>query len=81
MNEVVEGRSNLEQKAEVDSAVQALAPAAGESRIIPKQPSYDDEPPFKLPPATAIAGVLIRDWVDGKIGFPQDVNKVTRVNL
>lgn len=28
-----------------------------------------DDPPFRLPPPTAIAGVLIRDWVDGKIGF------------
>ncbi|KAG6837815.1 hypothetical protein H0H93_016183 [Arthromyces matolae] len=37
-------------------------------------PTYEDksmrnEPPFRLPPATAIAGVLIRDWVEGKIGF------------
>jgi NAD+ diphosphatase len=28
-----------------------------------------DDPPFRLPPATAIAGVLIRDWVEGKISF------------
>ncbi|GLB37353.1 putative NADH pyrophosphatase-like rudimentary NUDIX domain containing protein [Lyophyllum shimeji] len=28
-----------------------------------------DDPPFRLPPVTAIAGVLIRDWVEGKIGF------------
>jgi hypothetical protein len=26
-------------------------------------------PPFKLPPVTAIAGVLIRDWAEGNIGF------------
>ena len=25
-------------------------------------------PPFKVPPLTAIAGVLIRDWAFGKIG-------------
>jgi len=29
-------------------------------------------PPFKLPPVTAIAGVLIRDWAEGRIGFPHD---------
>ncbi|KAG6886327.1 hypothetical protein C0993_006737 [Termitomyces sp. T159_Od127] len=37
-------------------------------------PTYEDkatrnEPPFRLPPVTAIAGVLIRDWLEGKIGF------------
>lgn len=25
-----------------------------------------DEPPFKVPPLTAIAGVLLQHWVDGK---------------
>ncbi|KAF5386213.1 hypothetical protein D9615_002315 [Tricholomella constricta] len=27
-----------------------------------------EEPPFRLPPATVLAGVMIRDWVEGKIG-------------
>ena len=31
-----------------------------------------DALPFRIPPTTAIAGVLIRDWAEGKIGFPQD---------
>jgi len=76
MNEITEGRSDLEQKAQVDLGTQALTPA--ESRTTSKQQSYNDELPFRLPPITAIAGVLIRDWVDGKIGFPQDVhNSVT----
>ncbi|KAL0579597.1 NADH pyrophosphatase, partial [Marasmius crinis-equi] len=42
-----------------------------------KQPGADaaagvvsDEPAFRIPPATAIAGVLIRDWAEKKIGFP-----------
>ena len=34
--------------------------------------SYSDEPPFKILAVSAIAGVLIRDWVDGQIGFPQE---------
>lgn len=29
-----------------------------------------DEPPFRIPPTTAIAGMLIRDWAERKIGFP-----------
>ena len=28
-----------------------------------------DAPPFRVPPVTAIAGVLIRDWAEGRIGF------------
>ena len=28
-----------------------------------------DEPPFKVPPAMTIAGVLIRDWIAGKLVF------------
>ncbi|KAF5357367.1 hypothetical protein D9758_005902 [Tetrapyrgos nigripes] len=28
-----------------------------------------DEPPFRIPPTTAIAGVLIRDWAVGKVKF------------
>ncbi|KAL1743875.1 NUDIX hydrolase domain-like protein [Schizophyllum fasciatum] len=29
----------------------------------------DPDPPFQLPPASAIAGVLIRDWAEGRVGF------------
>jgi len=35
-------------------------------------------PPFRLPPVTAIAGVLIKDWAEGKIGFPSDDSGVTQ---
>jgi len=28
-----------------------------------------DEPPFKLPPVTTMAGILIRDWIKGKLNF------------
>jgi len=31
--------------------------------------SREGEPPFMLPPVTAIAGVLIRDWAEGKVQF------------
>lgn len=36
------------------------------------EPVALDDPPFRLPPITAIAGVLIRDWVDGKIKLGKD---------
>ena len=29
--------------------------------------NHDGEPPFRIPPLTAIAGVLIRHWAEGKI--------------
>lgn len=35
-------------------------------------------PPFKLPPVTAIAGVLIKDWADGKLRFPRDGDGATK---
>jgi len=41
--------------------------------VYQEQPKVDD-PPFRLPPATAIAGVLIRDWVDGAIRFSSEVS-------
>jgi NAD+ diphosphatase len=74
MNEMTEGRGNLEENTKVDLSIQSLTPT--ESRTTPKHSSYSDEPPFKLPNVSAIAGVLIRDWVDGKIGFPQASAKV-----
>ncbi|THV06219.1 hypothetical protein K435DRAFT_773413 [Dendrothele bispora CBS 962.96] len=29
-----------------------------------------EEPPFRVPPTTAIAGVLIRDWAEERVKFP-----------
>ncbi|KAJ7496828.1 NUDIX hydrolase domain-like protein [Mycena latifolia] len=36
----------------------------------PAEPAPVDEPPFRVPPTSAIAGVLIREWAYGKIQFP-----------
>ena len=33
-----------------------------------KAVALDKPPAFRVPPRTAIAGILIRDWADGKIG-------------
>lgn len=41
-----------------------------------------DEPAFRVPPVTAIAGVLIRDWAEGMISFPpEEVGVVQKGNL
>lgn len=29
-----------------------------------------NEPPFRVPPTTAVAGVLIKDWAEGVVKFP-----------
>lgn len=41
----------------------------------------EGDPPFRLPPTTAIAGVLIRDWADGKIGFYEPEGREHKGNL
>ncbi|KAF8911552.1 NAD+ diphosphatase [Gymnopilus junonius] len=78
LNEITEGRSDTEDKAPL-----ALAPAeatAPQSQP-PTAPSESEEPPFRLPPVTAIAGVLIRDWAEGKISFPLEENAIQKGNL
>jgi NAD+ diphosphatase len=73
---VLEHQNGLFRSAEqkkVNEESQHLDPT--QDRNAPKS----DDPPFKLPPTTAIAGVLIKDWVDGKIGFPP--NSLRKGNL
>ncbi|KAI4527160.1 hypothetical protein K525DRAFT_187425, partial [Schizophyllum commune Loenen D] len=40
----------------------------------PKETETLEDPPFQVPPYTAIAGVLIRDWAEGKISYPKAGN-------
>ncbi|TFK74704.1 hypothetical protein BDN72DRAFT_812662 [Pluteus cervinus] len=61
--ESFEGRDNL---ADPNAKTQPTSLKAAEIR------PDAAEPPFRVPPATAIAGVLIRDWVEGKIKFPKE---------
>lgn len=48
-----------------------LAHSDPNNKPAPREPSQErsksDEAPFRIPPSTAIAGVLIRDWAEGKI--------------
>lgn len=46
-----------------------------EDKEKPGRGSPVDDLPFRLPPMTAIAGVLLRDWVDGKLGFGEPLIK------
>ncbi|RDB24976.1 putative NADH pyrophosphatase [Hypsizygus marmoreus] len=61
MAESTEGRNNQQESPHLNPTYQPKAPE-----------SKSDDPPFRLPPVTAIAGLLIRDWVEGKIGFSND---------
>ncbi len=76
MKETIDGRSNIEQSNEGETVVQALHPSESGvaiARVLGQEEEKAigrDEPPFKIPPETAIAGMIIRDWVAGKIGFP-----------
>lgn len=69
MNDILEGKSTDDKKT-IEATAQALSPSgAGQIGSATGDTGEDGEPPFRLPPLSAIAGVLIRDWVDGKIGF------------
>ncbi|KII92689.1 hypothetical protein PLICRDRAFT_172748 [Plicaturopsis crispa FD-325 SS-3] len=65
MEEITEGRSNTVANASQREEIAAKAAA-------------EDEPPFRVPPLTAIAGVLIRDWAEGKIGFGPNMTSDAR---
>jgi len=79
MTEITEGHSNAEQK----STMQALTPAdttpTPHPRLAERRPSWDDLP-FRLPPTSAIAGVLIQDWAEKKISIPIE-DTIVRGNL
>ena len=70
--ENTEGRSNIE-KGSSDPALQASTPidtATTPQPILAERRSSLNELPFHIPPVNSIAGVLIRDWAEKKIGFP-----------
>ena len=71
MTDYTEGRLNTTQEQNVK-----LEPPAEITNMKAKEIENitNDDPPFRLPPITAIAGVLIRDWVDGKIGFRNEAD-------
>ncbi|KAI9511131.1 NUDIX hydrolase domain-like protein [Russula earlei] len=70
-------RSDFKQMASIDERVNVKAsgdPLGGDAAVHGNQTQeapalvthHDNEPPFRIPPRTAIAGVLISDWALGK---------------
>ncbi|KIK55653.1 hypothetical protein GYMLUDRAFT_76404 [Collybiopsis luxurians FD-317 M1] len=46
------------------------------------QTKKEGDPPFRVPPTTAVAGVLIRDWAEGKVNFPPfDLNSQSQSTM
>ncbi|KAH6914030.1 NAD+ diphosphatase [Coprinopsis sp. MPI-PUGE-AT-0042] len=71
MNELVDGKP---VESSTDTTTARVSASDQDSKATTARDNQgvaiaDDEPPFRLPPDSAIAGVLIRDWADGKIGF------------
>lgn len=50
---------SIKAKEALDEKINSSAPQV--------QISDEEEPPFRIPPMTAIAGVLIQHWAEGKI--------------
>ncbi|PPQ64547.1 hypothetical protein CVT24_008449 [Panaeolus cyanescens] len=86
MTEHFEGKplTTSDKPGTLEPAVQAFSPPDENSTVKTKpveETPLKDEPAFKLPPTTAIAGVLIRDWAEGRIKFPPENTQVRKVNL
>lgn len=66
MKDIQEGED--EKKEQPESEAQKGASALAHSDPDAKETSvnHDKEPPFRMPPLTAIAGVLIHQWAEGK---------------
>lgn len=79
MAEITEGHSDAEQKPITQILAPADATTTPQPRLAERRPSWDDLP-FRLPPTSAIAGVLIRDWAEKKISFPVE-DTIIRGNL
>jgi NAD+ diphosphatase len=83
MAEITEGSSNAEKKPVSESGTQSLTPAdattTAQPRLVERRPSSDDLP-FRFPPTSAIAGVLIQDWAEKKISIPFE-DTIVRGNL
>lgn len=79
MAEITEGHSNAEQKRILEPGVKPADTTMTQPRLAERRPSWD-ELPFRLPPVSAIAGVLIRDWAEKRISIPSE-DTIVRGNL
>lgn len=61
-------RRDYKKMAEIQDGSDANKAQAGTATLAHSDPSIAaDEPPFRMPPLTAIAGVLIQHWAERKI--------------
>jgi len=77
MNDIQNGPSQDKDKSQQDAAALAhsdpsITAKEGLSAKVntaetPMETNNEDEPPFRVPPMTAIAGALIRHWAEGKV--------------
>ncbi|KAI0358625.1 hypothetical protein OH77DRAFT_1199791 [Trametes cingulata] len=70
-------KSNTNQQPN-SSGANALAGDAvkeGEKAAVDAAQEPSESPPFKVPPMTAIAGVLINEWARGRAGFQPELPK------
>lgn len=83
LSEIVDGPSTEQKPIPGDNAAHVLAPPDPRTpNEVPKpvETVSQDEPAFRVPPTSAIAGVLIRDWAERRIGFPPE-ESVQKGNL
>ncbi|KAL1660855.1 NUDIX hydrolase domain-like protein [Schizophyllum commune] len=84
LTELVEGQQpkSLAKTAGAPQSGASGPPQSGASVLAHSDPDIEpdshsevkeilEDPPFQVPPYTAIAGVLIRDWAEGKISYPK----------
>ncbi|KAG0696954.1 NUDIX hydrolase domain-like protein [Suillus ampliporus] len=60
-----------------DPSIKAKEAAMTKPQERSVEDNTDDEPPFRMPPVTALAGVLIQHWAEGKIVLGADANVST----
>jgi len=76
MAEIQDGTGNSTDASKAEGGTTTQAPMAKiqEQSV---EVDKDDEPPFRMPASTAIAGVLIRHWAEGKIHLNDGANGLT----
>jgi len=60
-----------------DASIKVKEAAIAKPREQTVEIDKDDEPPFRMPALTAIAGVLIQHWAEGKILLEDNANPST----
>lgn len=79
MAEIQDGPDNI---AHSDPSIKAKEAAMAKPQEQAVEIDKDNEPPFRMPALTAIAGVLIQHWAEGKILLEDNANlSIVKGNL